>query len=84
MITLDRGPHSTFIVKEDSGQSILVQTDCEYPGIASTFGWVPCWCGETDGTVDCPHRKTADMIADARQWLDDHIGMTAEDPGYFT
>ena len=52
-----------------NGQSILVQTDWDYPGVASTFGWsiqdvqaqgtryyglAPCDHSGTDGTVDCP------------------------------
>lgn len=56
------------IVAED-GRSILIQTDYDFPGIATTFGWDkgtiqiirignPDWeeCEHysTDGTIDCP------------------------------
>lgn len=57
------------VVNEETGEDILVQTDWDYPGTASTFGWVPKktpmkgpgtkgakWCDHdsTDGTIDCP------------------------------
>jgi len=69
--------------------SILIQTDWDYPGVASTFGWSPCrGCrqeckGSTDGTVDCKKRTASYMISDAREYLDNHIGKVVEDPGYF-
>tara|TARA_R110000823_G_scaffold269344_1_gene389119 strand:+ start:56 stop:367 length:312 start_codon:yes stop_codon:yes gene_type:complete len=66
---------------EDRG--ILIQTDGDYPGIASTFGWLACECGETDGTVDCSHRMADEMIGEAFEFLLDHEGETVEDPGYF-
>ena len=69
---------------DDESQTLLIQTDWEWPGIASTFGWVPCFeCGATDGTVDCPHRTASEMIAEAGEWIRDHIGERTEDPGYF-
>lgn len=105
-----------------NGQSHLVQTDYDYPGVAGSFGWsvrnvqkcpecgstvcdpIPDWrggkraecqsCGEafdpcdhdhTDGTVDCPDCRAAasDFIEAAGEWLREHDGMTADDPGYF-
>ena len=36
-----------------------------------------------DGTVDCLHKKATDMIVEAQAFLDDHIGESVEDPGYF-
>lgn len=83
MITLESGQFGNYIIKNDDGQTVLVQIDWDYPGAANTFGWSPCDCGLTDGTVDCEHRTVVDMIADAQQYLDDHIGDTIEDPGYF-
>jgi len=76
------------VVKLDSemnqtDESILIQTDWDYPGIASTFGWIPCTCGETDGTIDCSHHTVSEMIQNARQYIEDHIGDTVDDPGYF-
>jgi hypothetical protein len=71
-------------IPEDD-REILIQTDWDYPGIASTFGWVPCReCGETDGTVDCSHRTAGDMIDEAFDYLIENEGETVEDPGYFT
>ena len=82
-ITLEAGDFGTYLLLADDGCDILIQTDWDYPGVASTFGWCPCDCGETDGTVDCPHRTASDMISEAGEYLDDHIGNTVDDPGYF-
>lgn len=85
------------------GRSVLVQTDYDYPGVASSFGWyighVPaagpavvdnvslrdCEHDGTDGTIDCPECGTDafEFIAAAREFLDENIGATADDPGYF-
>jgi hypothetical protein len=75
-----------YILRHTDGRTALIQSDWEYPGVASNFGWVPCCgSGHTDGTVDCPDcgAKASDLIQSAREWLDDHIGETIEDPGYF-
>jgi hypothetical protein len=52
--------------------------------VAAYLGWVACKCGETDGTVACPHRKPWHMIADAQEFLDNHLGESFKDPGYFS
>ena len=82
-ITLLEGDFGTFILEADDGRDVLIQTDWDYPAVASVFGWSPCSCGKTDGTVDCPHRTASEMIAEAREFLSAHVGDTAEDPGYF-
>lgn len=82
-ITLEQGDFGTYLVVAEDGQDILIQTDFDYPGIASTFGWSPCECGATDGTVDCGHKSASQMIAKAQAFLDDNIGESVEDPGYF-
>lgn len=62
--------------------TVCFQTDWDFPGLASTFGWAPCH-SSTDGTIDCPEcGKTAgSMIQEAREWLDDGPE-PVEDPGY--
>lgn len=82
-ITLEDSSFSAFLVKAADGRSILIQSDYDFPGIASTFGWQSCSCGTTDGTIDCPHQTVAEMIAEAREFLDSKIGASADDPGYF-
>jgi hypothetical protein len=82
-ITLESGDYGTYVLGADDGREILIQTDWDFPGVASTFGWSPCECGRTDGTVDCPHRAASAMIAEAAQYLDDHVGESVDDPGYF-
>ena len=61
----------------------FIQTDWDFPGAATTFGWRPCECGKTDGTVDCEHKTASEMIQQAQNYLDEHIGDSVEDPGYF-
>lgn len=82
-ITLQEGDFGTFLLVADDGRELLVQTDWDFPGVAQTFGWSPCPCGETDGTIDCPHRAADDMIVDARDFLQERVGEPADDPGYF-
>ena len=82
-IRLERADPGSFLLVADDGRDLLVQTDWDFPGLASTFGWPPCWCGFTDGTVDCAHRAAGEMIAEARSYLDEHLGFKVDDPGYF-
>jgi len=82
-ITLVDDLHGNFVLQADDGRDLLIQVDWDYPGVASTFGWSPCPCGQTDGTVDCPHRTASEMIGEAGEFLRDHLGDTADDPGYF-
>ena len=81
-ITLHESDVCTFILLADNGRSILVQSG-DLPDLATIFGWSPCSCGSTDGTVDCDHRSACEMIADARDFLRAHAGDTTDDPGYF-
>ena len=82
-ITPHEADCGTFVVAAQNGRQILVQTDWDFPGLASTFGWSPCSCGATDGTIDCDHKTADEMIADARDFLTAHVGDTTDDPGYF-
>jgi len=82
-ITLLDDVYGGFILRADDGRELFLQLDWDYPGVASTFGWSACPCGQTDGTVNCSHRTASDMIDEAGGFLRDHIGNTAEDPGYF-
>ena len=94
-IRLERGDFGTYLLKpvmarvrgfrtDEMPEDILIQTDFDFPGTASTFGWSPCH-RSTDGTVNCPDcGKTAtEMISEAAEFLDKNIGAVADDPGYF-
>jgi hypothetical protein len=73
-ITLESGQFGwDYLIRAEDGQDVLVQTDCDYPGVAQTFGWTP------------PKREDdpSTLIGLAQAWLDEHIGATADDPGYF-
>ena len=81
-------PIGCAIVKAEDGQELFVQSDWDFAGIASTFEWPGCPCGSkaTDGTIDCPDcgRPAHALITDAITWIDNHWGLSVEDPGYFT
>lgn len=77
-----RGLYFLLVDVNDGSRSVIIQTDWDYPGVASNFGFVACECGETDGTVDCPHHTARDMISRAYTYLCEHEGKTIEDPGY--
>lgn len=85
-----------FIIRRiEDGESILVQTDWDYPSTAETFGWnkcsfqvdenIRCEHSETDGTIDCPDcpATASDFICAAANWLYDNEGAESDDPGYF-
>jgi hypothetical protein len=60
--------------------TILFQTDLDFPAVASRMGWGPCHdC--TDGTVDCDvcGNSADSMIAEAGEHIRDREGM--EYPG---
>jgi len=66
-ITLLEADCGTFLLRAEDGRDVLVQTDWDFPGVASTFGWSACPCGATDGTVDCEHRMAGDITAAPRE-----------------
>ena len=68
MITLESGSFGwDYVLADDNGDTILIQSDWDYPGLAQTFGW--------DGAED--------DIEGAQEYLDNAIGSSVEDPGYF-
>ena len=75
--------HSMFRLVAENGRSILLQSDWDFPKVASLFGYVPCHCRQTDGTIRCDHRTPAVMIPEAVVFLWEHVGDSVEDPGYF-
>lgn len=82
-------------IVNDDGQTVLIQTDWDYCGVATSFGWSirevqqidhdECDHSFSDGTVDCPECGliAGEFIAAARDWLDDNDGVMADDPEYF-
>jgi len=85
MIRLERAQYGYFlVVNVETGEELLFQTDWDFPPLASNFGWSPCHdC--TDGTILCQKcgSTPGELISSALEFLDDHIGATAQDPGYF-
>ena len=63
-------PNFCFGLYDGFGDCIdFIQSDWDYAGLANKLGWVPCYCGHTDGTVNCDHRKTSEMLAEAFDYL---------------
>ena len=92
-IEIRRGDCNTYLIchVDENGdvdihnekRTILIQTDYEYPAIASLFGWQPCHnC--TDGTIDCSicGKTTLEAIQEAKEVVENNIGITVENPGY--
>lgn len=66
-------------LKRNTGEeSLLFQTDYDFPGLARSLGWrgkigrEKCEHRGTDGTVNCPDcgRKAIEFITAASEWLD--------------
>lgn len=58
----------------DEANTVLVQSDWDFPGVAASFGWRP-----RDGATD------SEMIHSAIEYLDTIAGSKfVDDPGYFT
>ena len=56
--------------KYNDEETVLFQTDWDFPSLASCFGYVPCEnCDTTDGTIDCAHKTASEMIANAYDYL---------------
>lgn len=75
-----------FVVRDEDTGEIVGVDGMDVCGVASTFGWRPCACGETDGTVACAHRTVSNMYDEAYAYLDEcaNDGRRVMDPGYFT
>lgn len=60
----------------DTSYSVLVQTDWDWPGVATNMGWQACNCGGTDGTVDCKNcnRTATEMISEAYEFICEREG----------
>lgn len=83
MIRLEKGDSNCYLlVDTNTGKDMLMQNEWDYSPIAICFGFVPCPdcdcdCDETDGTA------ARDLIVDARQYLDEHLGYEINDMGFF-
>ena len=81
--------------ERDEKNTRLIQTDWDYPGLATTFLWnkarvrenEKCEHDGTDGTIDCPCGVTAHQFIEAARTYLDHCvenAVVVEDPGYFS
>ena len=82
-ITLLEADCGTFLLLAEDGRTILVQVDWDFPGVASTFGWSPRSSPMTDDTGTLAEKSLSTVIGDARDFLHERAGSTADDPGYF-
>lgn len=82
-IRLEQGPEGApnfcFGLYTPDGDCVeFVQSDWDYAGLASRFGWEACECGATDGTVDCSHRHVSEMLSEAFDFLAELDGVEFE------
>lgn len=73
--------------KATGSESILFQTDWDFPSLAQSLGWSMrsrrCDHRSTDGTVTCSEcGKTApEFIAEAQEWLDARVYRNFQNTG---
>jgi hypothetical protein len=77
LISIHSDPAGGYVVQAQDGRRLSVSTDWDFPPLAKAFGWNGRFSKRTYGS-SCDGRLRA-----ARDWLDKHLGKTAEDPGYF-
>lgn len=84
--TLCRGDDPlSYTLAHADGREIKVNTDWQFPSIASLAGWSPCLrcrrvCqDESDGTIDCVRRSAFEHILDAAAYLENNIGRRIRD-----
>ena len=71
------------LVDDVTGVSLeFIQSDWEYPHLARMFGWSPCECRATDGTVDCDHKTASEMISEAYDHLSNSDGEVIDTDDY--
>jgi hypothetical protein len=68
----------------DSGETVPITLDFDFPMLAELFGFQPCKCGETDGSVDCSHKTATQMIQESKEILDKNLDRAVDDIGYFS
>ena len=71
--------------KATGHESVLFQTDWDFPGLARTLGHRPkgsCAHRSTDGTVKCEEcgKTASSFIEEAVEWLDKQEGRAFNDP----
>ena len=70
-VRLEQGDFGTYlIVNCATSESILIQSDTDYPSLAMDFGLPMA-------------KRFSQAIEKAIDYLDDNIGTTIDDPGYF-
>lgn len=72
-------PCGFLIVRKDGNpyketDTVSIQTDWDYPAIASRMGFIACNCGSTDGTIDCKHKTASEMISQAYDHIKNNEG----------
>ncbi len=70
-ITIQPGPYWTFKIRAEKGANRLVQRDTDFARVAQSFGWA----GKDDASPK--------SVWDAYEFLEEHLGKTVDDPGYF-
>jgi hypothetical protein len=65
----DASPYS-----DDPSESNLIQSDWDWPSVATSMGCQACKCGGTDGTVECKKckRTVSDMMSEAYDFIEAH------------
>lgn len=76
MITLRRSRPLGYLIENDDGRSILVQTDWDYPSTAGSFGWSlrSVQSDRADTIEYCAPQETDTICTGHTVWKCDHLG----------
>ena len=84
MVKLESMDHAGNVtIRRDDGKSYTVGEE-GWCSVARYYGWKACTeCDETDGSVDCAHHTTSEMLVSAGDHIADHVGDETDDPGWW-
>lgn len=83
-VTLESMDHTGNVtIRREDGKSHTVGQE-GWCSVARYYGWQACKeCDTTDGSVDCPHHTTFDMLVSSGRFLESHVGDETDDPGWW-
>ncbi len=70
----DEGNYDT----RDEQRTVLFDSDWDFPSLAGLYGYVPCECGGSDGTVPCCGKSVDQMMIEATDMLDQNCGVVID------
>jgi hypothetical protein len=76
-ITLSTYRYGGYLLTATDGQTLLIQSDWDFPPLAQQFGW------QSARTFGDDMEMISASITSAAEFLDECDGESIDDPGYF-